>query len=114
VRHTVAALAELHGPLFTAYPHLLSLPSHTEEMQTKVAAGAVQTPFRVGPVWGASFGMLVPFVSLTLQVWLVSLHHWPAVQSPSTLQPPGGWHKRFALHDPERQTVAAFAGEHGP
>ena len=93
---------------------MLSPASHTEDSQTNVAAGPVHAPFRVGLVCGASFGILVPFVSLTPQVWLVSLHQRPAVQSPSTLQPSLGWHKKFVLQAPERQTVVSFASEHGP
>ena len=114
VRQTVAAFAEVQGPLFTAYPHLSSLPSHTEEMQTSVAAGALQVPAKGGLTCAGSFGMLLPFVSLTLHVWLVALHHWPPVQSLSTLHPPAGWHKRLALQEPERQTVPALAAVHGP
>ena len=93
---------------------MLSPESQTDDWQTSVAAEAVHAPFRVGLVCGASVGMLVPLVSLTLQAWLVSLHHWPPVQSLSTLQPPGGWHNEFELHEPERQTVPALAAVHGP
>jgi hypothetical protein len=91
--------------------------SHTALVQTSVAAGAVQLPLSVGFVCGASLGSAVPFGSLAEQVWAVSLHQLPAVQSASTLQPPCGSQKPFELHTPERHTVAAFPVApvvHGP
>ena len=88
--------------------------SQTALAQTSVAAPAVHFPVRVGPVCGGSDGTAVPFVSFALQAWLVSLHHWPGAQSVSTLQPLAGRHNPFALHDPERHTVAALAPVQGP
>jgi hypothetical protein len=58
--------------------------------------------------------MAVLLASVGVQACNVSLHQLPPVQSASTLQPPAGWHKRFELQEPVRQTVAALLALHGP
>ena len=88
--------------------------SHTPLTQTRVAAASVHDPSKVGPTCGASVGMRVPFPSSGKQAPVLSLHHLPASQSASTLQPAPGWHSPFALHEPERQTTAPLPSVHGP
>ena len=89
-RQTAVAVPAVHGPAFTPYPHLLSAASHTAAWQTKVAAPNEHVLSKVGLLCGASVGMLVPFVNLAVHACEVSLHHWPPVQSASTLHPPMG------------------------
>jgi hypothetical protein len=113
-RHTVPPVAAVQGPSPIAKPHLLSAVSQTPLAQTSAAAAVVHVPSRVGPVWGPSVGIAAPLASFAVQVWVVSWHHWPPVQSPSTLQPPTGSHTRLTLHAPERHTVPALLAEHGP
>lgn len=110
----VAWFAAVHVPLPFSLPHLLSLVSHTLAWQTRLAAEAVQVPFNTGPVCGGSVGMVVPLLSLALQVWFDSLHHWPPEQSASTLQPLSGRQSRLLLQLPERQTVPALPAVQGP
>jgi hypothetical protein len=88
--------------------------SHTALTHTRVPAATVHVPFRGGSVCVGSLGMAVPFASFGVQVCTFSLHQSPPVQSASTLQPPEGSHSPFLLQTPDRHTVPAVAGVHGP
>jgi hypothetical protein len=113
-RHTLAPSAAVHGPTPVAKPHSSSFVSHTPLTHTKVAAASLQLPSSVGLVCGASVGSGVPFASRGKQAPIATLHHLPAAQSPSTLQPSPGWQRPFVLQLAERQTTAPLAAVHGP
>jgi len=108
------AFFALHGPTPVAKPHSSSRVSHTPLTHTKAAAAALQLPSRVGLWCGTSLGSGVPFPSNGRQAPMASLHHLPAAQSASTLQPSAVWHRPFALQLPERHTTAPLAAVHGP
>ena len=68
----------------------------------------------VGVVCGGSLGIVTPLGSLAVQVWVLSVHQLPPVQSASTLQPPRGSQSPLVLHAVERQTVGPVATVQGP
>ena len=113
-RQTTPWFCFVQGPSSFRKPHLLSFVSQTELRQTSVAAGCVQVASSVGFACGGSLGIAVPFTSFGAQTWFEMLHQSPFAQSPSTLQPPAGWQRLFALHDCERQTTVWFAFAQGP
>ncbi len=113
-RHTLAASAAVHGPTPVAKPHSSSFVSHTPLTQTKAAAASVQVPSSFGLVWGSSVGSGVPFASRGKQAAIATLHHLPAAQSASTLQPSAGWQRPLALQVAERHTTAPLSAVHGP
>ena len=84
--------------------------SQTPLAQTSRPADGVQVPFSVG-LWPGSLGTGEPLGSGAVQTCVASSHHWPPVQSPSTLHPPEGSQVPFELHAPERQTLPE---RHGP
>jgi len=113
-RQTLPAFSALHGPTPLAKPHSSSRLSHTPLTHTNVAAASLQFPSRVGLWCGASLGNGVPFPSNGKQAPMATLHHLPAAQSVSTLQPFAAWHRPLALQLPERHTTAPLAVVHGP
>jgi hypothetical protein len=68
-------------------PHTFPLGSQTPVVQTSVAAAAVQLPFSVGFVCGASVGIGVAFASVGVHFATDSSHQLPARQFESIVQP---------------------------
>ena len=99
----------------TALLPILFPRSVRELTRASALSGAIlAVPFTVGFMCGGSFGMGVPLGTWGVHMCAVSLHQLPAVQSASTLQPPGGMHRPLLLHTPERQTVGPLATVQGP
>jgi hypothetical protein len=67
-------------------PHTFPLVSQTPVVQTSVAAAAVQVPFSVGFVCGASVGIGVAFASVGVHLPRASSHQLPAPHSASVVQ----------------------------
>jgi hypothetical protein len=88
--------------------------SQTPLTQTSLPTASVQVPSSVGDMCAPSFGSATPLATCGAQVWLVSLHQLPALQSASTSQPPIGSQTPEVLHAPERQTTVAVPAVHGP
>lgn len=81
--------SSLQSPSPAAIPQRLSAGSHTADWQTALPTTIVQVATRPG-----SEGNGTPLASLGVHCLVVSLHHWLALQSVSTVQP--GTHRPLA------------------